>query len=311
MLTEKKLLLGYHYFMVYIVIGSTYFFNKQAVAHISPMYVVAFRYLVGGIILLSIARLQGDSIFKASRPELLSSLFIGVFLFVIGAGFVTIGQQFTYSYLTSLITSSVPLLVVCYDFLLFKRRPKLLNVLGVLIGIAGVAVLMYDGSPTKTEFNVGFVFILVGAASWSFATSIAHKMPVHKNPLITSGMRMFFAGIICLIVGLVLYGSPIEAFANATPVSLWSTLYLGVVGSMAFNSYSYLIQHQPAQKVSTYALVNPIFAMIFGIIFAKEEAVPYLWLGMLMTLVGLLIHFYGESIVGAIRKACAAKMRKR
>lgn len=304
---EKKSVLVFHYVMVYIITGMTYFFNKKAVATIHPMYVIAIRYIIGGIMMFLFVRVQGGYIRRPRKREIFSALFIGIFLFITGAGFTTIGLQYTDSYLTSLITSSIPLMVVCFDALLFRKRPKLMSILGVIIGMCGVTALMYDGTSVGFEANVGFIFILLGAASWSFASSIAHSIPVHEHPLVTSGMRMLFSGIICFFIAVCIAGVPSVAFSETTVESIWSMAFLAVVGSIAFNSYSYLIQIRSAQHISTYALVNPIIAILMGLVLGNEEAVPYLWLGMTLTLFGLLIHFYGERLLHGITHRLARK----
>ena len=71
------------------------------------------------------------------------------------------------------------------------------------------------------------------------------------------------------------------------PMQAWLALvYLIVFGSIAaFSAYVWLLQVQPATQVSTYAYVNPVIAVILGILFAHEH-VSLLQIGGLITILG-------------------------
>lgn len=284
----------FHYFMVYIVMGSTYFFIKQAILTVPPAFVLSFRFLTGGTLLIILARIKDGILKRPNLKEIGSSFVIGVLLFVTGVGLVTLGQQYTYSYITSLIVASVPLLVALFDSIFFKKRTSFSSWLGILFGLGGIAFLFFNQQEMKLEITYGLVFILVGIISWSLATSISHRFPTYGNTLVHSGIQMLFAGSICFLV-FALSGESIGmVLKSASCSSLISLLYLGVIGSFSFNSYNYLITHEPPQKVSTYAFVNPVVGIIFGIAFGREKTVPNLLGGVLLILLGLFFHFYGK-----------------
>ena len=57
--------------------------------------------------------------------------------------------------------------------------------------------------------------------------------------------------------------------------SLYGLLYLILFGSLiGFVSYGWLLQNAPISLVSTYAYVNPIVAILLGVLFAKETLEP-------------------------------------
>jgi len=71
-------------------------------------------------------------------------------------------------------------------------------------------------------------------------------------------------------------------------------LYLGIFGSLAFSAYTYLVSVEPAERVVSYALVNPLIALVIGLGLAGESATPLLHLGVPLALVGLAFMLYGE-----------------
>jgi drug/metabolite transporter (DMT)-like permease len=71
-------------------------------------------------------------------------------------------------------------------------------------------------------------------------------------------------------------------------VSLLALSYLVVFGSIiAVNCYSYLLAHVPAQKVSSYALVNPVIALALGALVLHEKVTPVALLCALLVILGV------------------------
>ena len=135
---QLKPIVIFHFCMVYIVMGSTYFFIKLAIQTIPPLLVLSFRFFVGGLLVILYARIKDGKIKIPTKSELFNALIMGFFLFVSGVGLVTFGQQFTFSYITSLIVASVPLLVAFFDYILYKKRITKTS----LIGISGKTVVL-------------------------------------------------------------------------------------------------------------------------------------------------------------------------
>jgi drug/metabolite transporter (DMT)-like permease len=59
---------------------------------------------------------------------------------------------------------------------------------------------------------------------------------------------------------------------TATASSWFALIYLITMGSLAaYSAYVWLLQVRPATQVSTYAYVNPVVAVLLGVIFAGEH----------------------------------------
>jgi drug/metabolite transporter (DMT)-like permease len=78
-------------------------------------------------------------------------------------------------------------------------------------------------------------------------------------------------------------------------------LYLAVVGSLAFAAFTYLIAHEPAIRVSSYSLVNPVFATLLGLLVGDETPVPLLAIGLPLVLLGVALMLYGETGLARLR----------
>ena len=71
---------------------------------------------------------------------------------------------------------------------------------------------------------------------------------------------------------------------------------------MAFAAYTYLIANEPAIRVVSYSLVNPVIATLLGLLIGNESPVPLLALGLPLVLIGVGLMLYGETAVPYLRK---------
>ena len=78
--------------------------------------------------------------------------------------------------------------------------------------------------------------------------------------------------------------------------------YLTILGAAGFYAYNYLLNHEPAIRISSYAIINPLIAVILGIFLGKEDTSSILFIGMPVILAGLACMMYGETLLSFIRK---------
>lgn len=288
------------YGTIYIVWGSTYFFIRMAVQTIPPFYVVGLRFVFGGIFFILFSLLSGRMKTPPSMKEVLSSLVLSSLLLLGGNGLVTIAEQEVSSYLTALIIATTPIVIALCNRVLFRMNVSGIRLFGILVGIAGVGFLLYDGHSILTSITPGVLMVWGGTFSWGLATSIGHRMRVPRDNFVNSGIQMLFAGAVSLI-GVSLSHEPLpHLFTSFSLPSIVGVSYLAVVGSLAFSAYNYLIVHEPSIRIVSYSLVNPVIAVLIGILIGNEKANPYLFLGLPFILAGLFFMLYGDHFLKRI-----------
>jgi drug/metabolite transporter (DMT)-like permease len=289
------------YATIYVVWGSTYFFIRQSVLTIPPMWVMAIRWLIGGGLLLGLSAARGGLKKRPSMRSILSAIVLGTLLLLAGNGGITIAEMKVDSYVAALLASSTPIFVALFDSLLLRKPLTLARVLGVVIGFGGVAVLLYNGHSVASSLNLFVLIGLGGVLCWGLATSLGHRFPVSGDNTVNSGIQMLFVGVVSLVICLVIGPSPGEVLKAASLLSVIGVLYLGVVGSAAFSAYTYLVAVEPAERLVSYALVNPIIALVLGLWLASETPTPYLAIGVPLALVGLAFMLYGGRFFAWLR----------
>ncbi len=292
------------YLGVYIIWGSTYFFIKLSVQTIPPFYSLGFRFILGGslFLLFSLIVLR----FRGQLPlkQVLTSAGLGILLLIGGTGLVTSAETKVDSYLAALIIACTPMTVAFFDFVLLKKRPSFFVVAGIISGIVGVAFLLYTGHPVRTMFTPEILILMLALLFWALGTSLGHKIKTVPDTFLNSAIQMLAAGICALAYSFFTGPSLVSVAPHFTALSILSVVYLAVFGSLGFVSYNYLIKHEPAIRVVTYAFINPVIALFLGFIVIGEKAVPLLGFGLLMIFFGLFLMFYGEPCAKGIGKIC-------
>jgi drug/metabolite transporter (DMT)-like permease len=298
-----KIILSYA--TLYIVWGSTYYFIKLAVATIPPMYVVAFRFLIGGSGLIVYALIMNRKNLKnviPSNKQLLHSSIIGILLLIGGNGLVTVGEMKVDSYIAALLISTVPIVVLFFDRLILKKKILQVSLLGAGIGVSGTWLLLCNGQNFLPSFNPYVLFLFAAAVSWAFGTSLSKKLSLPKDVIMNTGIQSFIAGLLSLIAWN--FVQPIHSLSLFTiSIKSWfSVAYLTVIGSIAFCAYSFLLKHEPNHRVVTYSLVNPVIAVLLGVFIGQEKTVPFLIPSCFLIVTGLIFLFYGEKIMMHLKR---------
>lgn len=298
-------LIALSYLTIYLVWGSTYFFIKLSVETIPPITVVGLRFFFGGFFFLLFAVISKRVNPLPTIRQILSSVLLGSLLLLGGNGFISFAERKVDSYLVALILSATPLIVALFDRVLLSKKVTFIRILGILTGVSGVTLLLYNGQSFKAVLKPEIIMVLAAIILWSLGTSLGHRFKVYPDNLINSGIQMTFAGSVCLIYT---FGSSNFFYpqsASFSAASLLGLFYLAVIGSLAFSAYTFLIAHQPASNVVSYALINPVIAVFIGIVIGSESPVPYLPVAMPMILSGLTIMLYGEKILKKIKNIFA------
>jgi len=274
---------------VYVLWGSTYLGIRYAIESIPPLSSAALRFSLAGLILLAfLAIRRGPAALRVTRPQLLSAAAVGLLLLLGGNGFVVLSEQYLPTGMSALLVASVPLWIVVWRAVA-KDRPNARTLVGVLIGFAGLIVLMRPGHGGAHNYFLGVTLVLVASISWAFG-SVASKvwLTPPKDPFVASGYQMVFGGLGCAIAA-ALHGEHFDPGA-ITGTSVWATLYLVCFGSLiAFSSYVWLLKNAPISTVSTYAYVNPVVAVALGALFLGEPITVAVVVGGLIVVLGVAV----------------------
>ena len=287
---------------VYLIWGSTYFAIAYVIESMPPLLAMGIRFLIAGLLLASIVLLrQGVGELRIPRAELRSSLLMGFLLLGFGIGTVSIAQAYVPSGIVALIIAALPLWIAIFRTISGERLAKV-SWLGLMIGFAGVALLLKPGSITPVsdiENSKLFLFmllVLLGNVGWALGTFLAPRFALPKNTLVFTAYEMLAGGISLTLAGFV-KGESISDFLDATSWSWLWFVYLIVFGSIAaYTAYLWLVANAPVSLTATYAYVNPIIAVALGALFLDELITSAYAIGGLIILIGVILVVSVERI---------------
>ncbi|WP_236003368.1 EamA family transporter [Nonomuraea antri] len=272
--------------IVYVVWGSTYLGIAIVIESMPPMLHGALRFVTAGLLLGGFLIIRkGWAPFRMTLRQFGGAALVGVLLLTGGNGMVAVAEQHISSGLAALLVASVPLWLVVFRFVV-RDRPGTLTLAGVLVGFAGVAALSLNGADGSASSTTGIVVILLASLSWSIGSFLAGRIPMPANPFAASTVEMLVGG-----AGLAVTGTAFGERLDLAAVSgrSWAALiYLVLVGSLVgFTAYTWLLTNAPISLVSTYAYVNPVVAVLLGVLVINENVTTQIVLGGVVILIGV------------------------
>ena len=297
--------------IVYVVWGSTYLAIRVVVETIPPLLSGGVRNLVAGLIIFALLMLRrGSAALRLSRAEWIGGGLVGLALLLFGNGLVVLGERSVPSALTALIVAVVPLFVVVLRRI-FGEHVALGTFAGVVTGFVGVAVLIVPQGMSGQVDPVGMMMIVGAALSWSIGTYFSKRLELPHDPLASTGVQMVVGGSGLLIVGSLVGELGLVQPERFSTESVFALVYLVLFGSvLAYTAYTWALQHATVSRVSTYAYVNPIVAVILGALLLHERIDVPMLIGaaMIILSVGLVIRTESRAAqpTGALEASPAA-----
>ncbi len=261
---------------IYIIWGTTFVGIAFAVRTIPPFFSGALRFFVAGALMYLWLRLREPHPFRGLAIG--GTLLCGVLLSGIGNGFVLWAQQGGLpSGIAALFIGALPVLLLLLDWLFFSRRPPTSrSLVGLAVGLIGVVILtLHTHSLSGTVRPIHVAAVLLAESGWALGSLLQRRFVQPGQLKAYTCLQMLAGSGFQLLMGFVDHEASAFIPSQISLQSLLAMAYLIVFGSViAANCYSYLLAHVPAQKVSTYALVNPVIALALGAIVLHERITP-------------------------------------
>ncbi|RYY53461.1 MAG: EamA family transporter [Chitinophagaceae bacterium] len=280
---------------VYVVWGSTYFFIQLALDGFPPMIMGALRFLAAGILLLGWCHLRGEKIFD--RATIRASAISGLFTLFIANGIVIWVETFLPSAMVAIMVSANPIWFVILDRANWKINLRSrTTLLGLAVGFGGVLLLFGEAFMRSAvggfdgKHLTGLLLLVAGPIAWAGGSLYSKRTSTGAPAGVNTGWQMMSAGLAFIPAGFI---SNEYAIFNigAVPTQAWiSLLYLIFFGSIAaFSAYVWLLQVRPATQVSTHSYVNPVIAVLLGVLFAGERISWIQVAGLMVILLSVLL----------------------
>lgn len=255
---------------IYLIWGSTYFFNKVVIQEIPPYASAGIRFVLASIIIFTGAKLMKIP-FDINFEKFKNASILGVLFLTLGNGGVVWALQFVDSGFAALLISAQPLVLIILMWVLDRKKIAPRTIFGVGLGMLGIYLLTSDTEIVHNgDYYIGVVVIFFCLVCWGYGSIFATKAKIPSNQFVNSGVQMVVGGLLMLLISLAIG----EDWTKMDQVSMqvwWGLIYLIFFGSIiAYTSFNFLLKFISPEKVSTNTYVNPIVAMFLGWFYLSE-----------------------------------------
>lgn len=270
-----------------IVWGGSFFFNAVLLAELSPFGVVFGRVLIGFLALYAVIRMQGLPL--GLRRHWRAFLIMGFLNNFIPFTLIATGQTFIDSGLASIFNATTPLFGAILAFFLVRAENVTAGKLvGVILGVAGVAVLfdIGSGNPAGQGTVIGGAMVMTASLSYAVAGLFWRRFPTIAPPVAACGMQLA-SSLMCL--PLAAYHDGVR-FTELSAGGVGALLGIGILCSaFGFILYFRVLQVAGAVNVLLVTLLIPVSASLLGVVFLGETVTAAEIAGMAIIGLGLLV----------------------
>ena len=260
----------------------------------SPGQLALLRFLIASLFMAAVAWVVGIGRPQVrDLPWLLVLGFFGVFLHHTSLNH---GQQWVTAAASSVLAQSAPLFSVLIAFFCLQERVSIWRWSCVLLGLAGVLVVIW-GDHGVGDIDPRGLLILLAACSWSVYFAIQRHYAHRYSPL-TMACYMVWSGTLMLCVNLP--GLP-AAIVQAPLRENLAVLVLGIFPSaLAYLAWGYVLKHVEVSRASVAMYLIPPVAMVMAATLLGEQVTLQVMLGaviVLTSVAAISLEGRGRSIV--------------
>jgi drug/metabolite transporter (DMT)-like permease len=276
---------------VYFFWGSTFTAIRIGAAQMPAQLMAGTRFFIAGAILLAWCRWRGLRLLWPPRTMLILGL-VGFFLLSVNNVALVYAEKTIPSGLASLLMASIPLFVALTEMLLPWGEPlPMRGWLGLALGFAGLAALVWPSLRTGFAGDsarlMAIGLLLVGAFAWTVGSILSRHARLPVNSFVAAAWQMLIAGAFSTLLGTALGQWP-DFHVNLASVGSQAWLITG--GSLVgYSAFIYLLEHVPVAKVSSYCYVNPVVAVLLGIVLLHERPERAEFAGMAAIIVAVFV----------------------
>ncbi len=277
---NHRLWIGLALLTVYVVWGTTYLGIRIALESFPPFLLMGIRFVIAGGGLFVVLRVSGAPL--PTLKQWRSAAIVGALLLGGGMGCVALAEESVSSGLAATLVATAPILAMLFS-LLWGHRPRRMEWIGVAIGLVGVAILSLEGNLRANP--AGIALLVFAPTCWALGSVWSNHLDMPRGAM-GNAAEMLLGGIVLLFIAL-LRGESLTA-APTLNASL-ALVYLIILGSLAaLSAYMYLLKNVPHALATSYAFVNPVIALLLGVVVGGEKITGSAFVALPVIILGLI-----------------------
>lgn len=264
---------------------------RGVVDHIPPMALSFYRWVAAFIFLLPFAMKPVKEDADMIRGNIWFLLLLAVPSVAVYNSVLYLGALYTTATNISLVVAAMPAVTLGFAWAINRERPKLLQMLGIAVALAGVVTIIAQGNLSiLADFraNPGDLLILVSITAWALYSVLLKTRPLNMSP-ISLLMATVVLGTLSIfpfyLIELVVVGG---FHVDSRVVGMF--IYLGICPSiLSYICWNHGVRVVGASLASVFAYLLPVFTAAIAYFFLGERLAGFHFAGGVLILAGLLL----------------------
>jgi len=267
--------------------GFSYIAIKVTLKYLTPVEMIAARFVLGGLTLLIIIFFKRLSLGIKGQTKylLISALILFLHFWVMATGMIS-----TTATNTAWILTTAPIFIAILSFIILREPFGRFQIGGVVLATIGVLFLVSKGNFGAFGWisSTGDWIVLGSCVTWAFYTIVTRKLTKQLNPLVATFWMIALAGMAIVPYSLIMNGG--NKYMTLPSDGAIALVFLGV-GCLAisFWSWSEGLSKKPAGEVGIYLYLEPLFTMAGAAILIREPITIWIILGALFIISGVYV----------------------
>ena len=285
---------------LYALLASTFIFAKKVVGCANPCFIIGFRMILAGSMLLAMQMFRNSKRLNIPRKDWWLFLKVALFHIYIAFIFEFWALQYVSALKTTLIYSSTPFIAALLSYFLLHERLSTKKFIGIGIGLCGLVPVILaatQGPEAAMEFgriSLPEIVLLCSVTSASYAWFIIKDLMQRGHSLIViNGTAMLVGGVLSMITSILFEG--LQHPVNNWPYFLlWVFLLIFVSNIVFYNLYGWLLKRYSITFLTFSGFLCPGFGTIYEWLFMGGGITWHYPASLLLVTLGLYVFYRGE-----------------
>jgi drug/metabolite transporter (DMT)-like permease len=274
------------------IFGFSFMFSKIAMSYVSPVGLIAYRFLVAAVAFEIIRRI-GIIPVTIKKSDLQYLLPVAIAQPVLYFLFETYGLRLTSSGEAGMMIALIPVFVTILSGIFLKERPKRMQLVFIALSVAGVILIQVNKAEDGLTFELlGMGLLLLAVISAATFNIVSRRASMVVRPSAITYFMMVTGAVVfnlIYVVQLLVEDRPADYVLNMFHIELvLPILYLGLAASIGgFFLVNFSLSKLPAHVSSIYSNLATIVAIIAGWAILGEPLETYHIVGSAMIIIGV------------------------
>lgn len=285
---NKQNLLGHSLAFISVFIWSAlYVSTKILLEYFNAFELLFLQFIIGYIFLFII---KPKRLILEDKKDEMYFIICGLFGITIYNLFLNIAIDYSLASNVSVIIAASPLFTALISFLLKIEKPYFNFFIGFIVSIVGIIIITFNGKIELQLKPLGDIMAVISSIGWAVYSVFIVKITDKKYDFILSTRKIIFYGILFMIPSFFFFDFNPNWAALKNPIVLFNMLFVAIFASgICFIIWNKATDLIGVLKTNVYVYLTPIITIIISIIVLKERMTFTAFIGITLTLIGVIV----------------------